>query len=211
MRVKEIFLGGKRYIVCVNPEEARKDQKTREKILSELEEKLRRSPKELIGNKGYRRYLQVKKDAVKIDEKKLKGEERFDGKFVLLTSTQLSCEEVAKSYKSLWEVEHAFRTLKDVLETRPIFHRKGSHVKGHVFCSYLALSLLIALRKCLREHNPDKTFAWDDVIRDLRSFRIIKATFSGKTYLMRTEFKGTAYRCFQAVGLKPPPMIWRLV
>ena len=43
---------------------------------------------------------------------------------------------VEKSYKSLWEVEHAFRTLKDVLATRPIFHRKGSHVKGHVFCSY---------------------------------------------------------------------------
>jgi transposase len=209
LRVKEVFLGEKRYIVCVNPEEARKDQKTRETILSDLEEKLRRGAKELIGNKGYRRYLKVEKDAVKIDEKKLKEEERFDGKFVLLTSTQLSCEEVAKSYKSLWEVEHAFRILKDVLETRPIFHRKESHVKGHVFCSYLALCLLIALRKSLKEHSQDKVLVWDDVIRDLRSFRVIKAEFSGKTYLMRTEFKGTAHRCFQAVGLKSPPVIWR--
>ena len=211
LKVKEVFLGGKRYIICVNPEEVRKDQKTRETILSELEEKLRRAPKDLIGNKGYRRYLKVEKDAVKIDEEKLKEEERFDGKFVLLTSTQLSSEEVAKSYKSLWEVESVFRTLKDVLEIRPIFHRKESHVKGHVFCSYLALCLLIALRKRLREHSSDKTPAWDDVICDLRSFRIIKATFSGKTYLMRTEFKGTAHRCFQAVGLRPPPVIWRLV
>jgi DNA helicase HerA-like ATPase len=76
LRVKEVFLGGKRYIVCLNPEEARKDQKTREKILSDLEEKLRRSPKDLIGNKGYRRYLKVEKEAVKIDEEKLKEEER---------------------------------------------------------------------------------------------------------------------------------------
>jgi transposase len=230
LKVKEVLLEGKRYIICVNPEEARKDQKTREKILFDLEEKLRLSPKDLIGNKGYRRYLKVKKDAVKIDEKKLKEEERFDGKFVLLTSlktqnsgTQLSSEEVAKSYKSLWEVENAFRTLKDVLGTRPIFHRKESHVKGHVFCSYLALCLLIALRKSLRDHttglkiqNSDKALSWDDVIRDLRSFRAIKVTFSGKTYLMRTEFKGTAYRCFSAgsigqiVGLKLPPVIWRM-
>ena len=134
LRVKEVLLKGKRYIICVNPEEARKDQKTREKIISELEEKLRCSPKELIGNKGYRRYLRVEKGAVNIDEEKLKVEERFDGKFVLLTNTKLSCEEVAKSYKSLWEVESVFRTLKDVLEIRPIFHRKESHVKGHVFC-----------------------------------------------------------------------------
>ena len=131
---------------------------------------------------------------------------------------------MAKSYKSLGEVEHAFRALKDVLETRPIFHRKESHVKGHVFCSYrfaslttsLALCLLIALRKSLREHSRDKVLVWDDVIRDLRSFRVIKAEFSGKTYLMRTEFKGTAHRCFsagsigQTVGLKSPPVIWRV-
>jgi transposase len=147
----------------------------------------------------------------------LKEEERFDGKFVLLTSTQsqdpefgLSCEEVAKSYKSLWEVESVFRTLKDVLEIRPIFHRKESHVKGHVFCSYLALCLLIALRKSLREHSTGKALSWDNVICDLRSSRIIKAEFSGKTYLMRTEFKGTTHRCFQAVSLKSPPVIWRM-
>ncbi|MCK4224907.1 MAG: hypothetical protein KAX39_06985, partial [candidate division Zixibacteria bacterium] len=79
LRIKEVFLGGKRYIICVNLEEARKDQKTREKILPDLEEKLRRGAKELIGNKGYRRYLKVEKDAVQIDEKKLKEEKRFDG------------------------------------------------------------------------------------------------------------------------------------
>ena len=57
-----------------------------------------------MGNKGYRRYLQVEKDAVKIDEKKLKEEELFDGNFVLLIGTQLSCKKVAKSYKSLWRL-----------------------------------------------------------------------------------------------------------
>ena len=153
-----------------------------------------------------------------MDEEKLKEEERLYGKFVLLTSTRLSCEEVTKSYKCLGEVENAFRTLKDVLEIHPIFHRTESHVKGLVFCSYLALCLLIALRKLLRTHctnlrtkNSGKvTIYWDDIIGDLRSFRAIMVTFSGKTYLMRTEFKGVARRCFQAVGHKPPPMIWRI-
>jgi hypothetical protein len=121
------------------------------------------------------------------------------------------------AYASLWEVESAFRTLKDVLEIRPIFYRKESHVKGDVFCSYLTLCLLIALQKHLREHSSDKTPAcWDDVIRDLRSFRVIKAEFSGKNlhnaHRIQRDSSSLFFRKIlrQAVGLKAPPVLWKI-
>jgi len=208
LKVKEVSLGDERYIICLNPEEAARDAYSREKIAAELREKIKRSPKELVGNKGYRRYLKVEKDAVSVDEKRLKEETRFDGKFILTTNTGLSSEEVATTYKSLWQVEHAFRALKSVLGVRPIYHRSEAHVKGHVFCSYLALCLMVRLRKILAESGEEAQ--WDEVIRDLRALRAMKVRISGKSFLFRTELRGAASKVFRALGIKAPPSITKL-
>ena len=48
-----------------------------------------------------------------------------------------------------WQVERAFSDLKSVLEVRPVFHRHKRRIKGHIFCSFLALYLKIALEKAL--------------------------------------------------------------
>lgn len=71
LRVKEVLLGGKRYIVCLNPRQARKDAQDREAIVESLKDKLRSNPKALIGNKGYRKYLKMDKESVAIDADKI--------------------------------------------------------------------------------------------------------------------------------------------
>ena len=48
---------------------------------------------------------------------------------------------VALKYKQLWTVEAIFRTMKSQLDTRPIFHKTDDTIRGHVFCSFLALVL----------------------------------------------------------------------
>ena len=214
LKVKEVILDKERYIVCFNPQEAVRDAKAREKMVADLREKVKSSPKELVTNKGYRRYLSIEKNALNINEKKLKDEVRFDGKFVLTTSTDLPVSEVAATYKSLWQVEHAFRNLKSVLGVRPIFHHKEANVKGYVFCSYLALCLMVRLRKLLDERGHAKANGespqWDDVIRDLRSLRAMKVKISGKDFLFRAELRGESSKVFQAVGLKAPPSVTRI-
>jgi hypothetical protein len=57
LRVKEVFLDGNRYIVCLNTKQARKDAAGREAILDNLEQRIKKGPKAMIGNKGYRKYL----------------------------------------------------------------------------------------------------------------------------------------------------------
>jgi hypothetical protein len=90
LRVKEVVLEGKRYIVCLNPRQAREDAQDRQAIVASLRDKLKSNPKGLIGNKGYRRYLKMDKESVRIDQDKIEYESRFDGKWVLTTNTDLS-------------------------------------------------------------------------------------------------------------------------
>jgi len=208
LRVKEVELDGERYIVCLNPEEEKRDREVREKIVEELKEKLVTSPSSLIGNRGYKKYLKVKKDTLELDMRKVEAESRFDGKFVLTTNTEIKAGEVAVTYKNLLLVEQAFRGLKDILATKPVYHRTSDNTKGHVFCSYLALLLIIELRRKLKVE--DDVPPWPEVIRDLRSLQAIKLEVDGKTFLLRSDFEGVAHRCFMAAGVKPPPVITQM-
>ena len=96
LRVKDARVNGRRYqargVICVNSKQARKDKADREAILKSLEEQLRGEAKELVGNQGYGRYLKSERDAFTINHKKVRQEERFDGKWVLTTNTGVSVE-----------------------------------------------------------------------------------------------------------------------
>ena len=93
LKVQEVWVENRRYIVCVNPKQARKDAADRESILASLEEQLKNGPKALVGNRGYRRYLKFEKDSATIDREKVEQEARFDGKWVLRTNTRLVRQE----------------------------------------------------------------------------------------------------------------------
>jgi transposase len=86
-----------------------------------------------------------------IDEDQLKAEARYDGLWVLRTNTALEAETVAHVYKNLWMVEALFRTAKSILETRPLYHKCNETIRGHVFCSFLALVLKCELESRLRQ------------------------------------------------------------
>ena len=78
--VKEVWVEDRRYIVCLNEEERRKDAHDREAIVAHLKEQLRRGDKSLVANKGYRRYLKVESHGhFALDQKQIKTEERYNG------------------------------------------------------------------------------------------------------------------------------------
>ena len=119
---KAVTLGGARYIVCINHQEAAKDAAERTAILAALERQLRRGDKALVGNTGFRRFLKtVGKDHFAIDRSKADEDARFDGVFVLRTNTDLNPLAAMLRYKQLWAVEQTFRTAKHLLATQPIF------------------------------------------------------------------------------------------
>jgi hypothetical protein len=206
LKVKEVFLNDKRYIVCVNPKQARKDAKDRQAIIDSLEGKIRTNPKSLIGNKGYRKYLRIERNSVSIDQDKIEWDSRFDGKWVLITNNvDLSAEQVALKYKELWQVEQVFRDVKSVLETRPVYHQRDENIRGHVFCSFLSLVLRKELQRRLEEAGHH--FEWPDIKQDLKALQEVVIEDSGKSLALRTECRGTCGKVFQAVGVAIPPTI----
>ena len=208
LKVKEVFVNGSRYIVCLNTKQARKDAQDRQVIIEALKEKIKTTPKSLIGNKGYRKYLKFSRGSVSIDQDKVEYESRFDGKWVLRTNTDLPVDQVALKYKELWQVEQVFRDIKSVLETRPIFHKRDETIRGHVFCSFLALVLRKELDR--RLENAGHCFEWADIKQDLKSLQEVVINDNGKSLAVRTECIGTCGKVFQAVGVAPPPTIREL-
>ncbi|MCS7240785.1 MAG: IS1634 family transposase [Candidatus Bipolaricaulota bacterium] len=206
LKVKEVHREDKRYIVCLNEEEAERDRKAREETVALLEEKLAREGiKGFVGNKGYRRFLKVREATVEIDEEKLREEARYDGKYVLLTNTELPAAEVALAYKGLWQVEQAFRELKDQLEVEPVYHWTEPRVRAHVAICFLAFLLEVELRKRLEKLGVEASFR--EVLRDLRRVKAVELRVKERMYRVRTELQGQAYSAFQAAGIAPPKRV----
>jgi len=208
LKVQEVWVDKRRYIVCLNPEQARKDAADRETILTSLEEQLKHGPKSLVGNRGYRRYLKFEKGSATIDREKVEQEARFDGKWVLRTNTRLSARNVALKYKQLWQVEHTFKDMKSILETRPVYHRLDETIRGHVFCSFLALMLKKELYRRLEDSGHN--FEWAEIKQDLKALTETVIEEDGKRLAVRSQCKGTCGRVFQSVGVAIPPTIREL-
>jgi transposase len=163
---KAVKIGKLRYIVCVNHNQAAKDAADRAAILENLERQLKRGDKTLVGNAGYRRYLRtLGPNRFAVDHDKVAADAKFDGIFVLRTNIALDPLAVMRRYKQLWTVEQVFRTTKDILGTRPIFHKRDETIRGHVFCSFLALVLKKDLTDRLGAHGAK--LEWADVLADL--------------------------------------------
>jgi len=205
LKVKQVEHNGHRYIVCCNPRQARKEARDREVILAALKEQIKKGAKSLVGNKGYRKYLTIAKDSVSIDEDKVRYESRFDGKWVLATNTNMSAEKVALSYKELWQVEKVFRDVKSLLNTRPIFHQRDRTIRGHVFCSFLALVLRKELERQL--NLAGHVLEWADIKQDLKALQQVTIEENGRKMAIRSKCEGVCGKVFQAVGVAMPPTI----
>jgi hypothetical protein len=204
--IKEVQVEGRRYIVCRNEAEAEKDAADRRAIVDALDQHLKRGDKALIGNSAYRRYLRTtSKKAFEIDPGKLAEEARYDGLFVLRTNARVSPLQAVLRYRDLIQVEQLFRTAKALMRTRPIYHSSDAAIRGHVFCSFLAL----ILRKELDERCRIVGFRpeWGDVLRDLDRLQEVAISKDGREMTLRTPATGVIGPLFKAARIALPPNV----
>ncbi len=206
LKVKEVEVAGRRYVVCLNEEEKRKDAHDRAAILESLRKALKNGDKSLVGNKGFRRFLKTEGGShFDIDEKQIAADERYDGLYVLRTDTNHDAATVATIYKTLWMVEDTFRTAKSILDTRPIYHKCDETIRGHVFCSFLALCLKRELE--IRLDDKDLDAEWSEVIRGLDNLQQVEVLLQGSRFLLRSEIKGHASQAIRAAEVAMPPVL----
>jgi hypothetical protein len=206
LEAKNVVVGERRYVVCRNLTEAKRDAEVRQAVLRSLRTHLRRGDKTLVGNSAYRRYLKTPDDKhFEIDEKRVAEDARYDGLYVLRTNMRLDALAVMLRYRELLEVEDIFRTTKSILDTRPIYHQTDEAIRGHVFCSFLAL----VLRKLLEDYlvaarlKPE----WGALLRELDRLQEVETDQDGKQFILRTPVTGDVGRVFKAVGVALPPNI----
>jgi hypothetical protein len=171
-----------------------------------LERKLKEGDKALVGNKGFRRFVKSGPDKFSIDYDKAEDDAKFDGIFVLRTSAKLPARQVVLRYRNLLAVEDAFRTTKALLATRPIYHKT---IRGHVFCTFLALVLRkelldrLAARRC-------QNLGWQRIIDDLDDLSEVEVERDGRRAPLRTARGATIDPICRALGIALPPVFQEL-
>jgi transposase len=206
LAVKEVKIEGRRYIVCRNEEEARKDAEARATLLAGLQRKLAAGAKSLVANTGYRRFLVAPDgDGFAIDPAKIEADAQFDGVFVLRTSLSMSALSVVLRYRNLLAVEQSFLAAKTLLATRPIFHRTDAAIRGHIFCTFLALVLRNELLERLAA-GGGAVLEWQCIIDDLLDLSAVEVDQDGRRALLRTAPRPSIDPICRALGITLPPV-----
>lgn len=167
-----------RLVVCRNRVLADERARKREELLKATEGKLepirlatlrRRNPlrgEQAIGlrvGKVIGKYKMAKHFDITItngsltysrNQKRIREEAALDGLYVVRSSVdkkRMNAEQVVETYKSLANVERAFRCMKTVdLSLRPIYHRNEARIRSHVFICMLAYYVEWQMREQLR-------------------------------------------------------------
>ena len=176
-------------------------------IVAALDAQLKKGDKALIGNSAYRRYLRKAGakgvPSFEIDAGKLAEEARFDGIFVLRTNAMITPLQAVLRYRDLLQVEDLFRRTKAIMRTRPIFHSSDAAIRGHVFCSFLALAMQKHLDDLLRQAGlvPE----WKDLLRDLDRLAKVRIRHRGADWLVRTDAAPAVITLFKSAHIALPP------
>lgn len=93
------------------------------------------------------------------------------------------------------------RTMKSILETRPIYHKLDETIRGHVFCSFLALLLKHGLEQRLEQKG--QSWEWAEILRGLDNLQEVEAVFQGKRFVLRSQVIGEAHKVCLAAGVGP--------
>jgi len=218
LEVKEVIVGQgerrRRFVLVYNPEQAKKDQDTREKTLAKIEEALsalgdqrgkvhKKAVCAFLAHRTLGRYVKQKKNGeLKINWAKVKAEEHLDGKYLLSTSDDtLSAEDVALGYKQLMEVERAFRTLKTTLELRPLYHRKDERIQAHVLLCFLSLLLVR-----IAERQTGQT--WDQIRAVMERCHLGEFESKDGRIFQRTALTSEQANILKMLNISPPHKLY---
>ncbi len=217
LRVKEVRIAeDERFVICHNPEGAERDAAIRARLIAQLKELIEGSDalgkdkraelRGVISTKpGLNRYLRVTPGGLlRIDAARAKAEENLDGKYLLRTSDpKMTAEDIALGYKQLLEVERGWRDMKQVIDLRPVFHRREDRIRAHVLLCWLALLLAR-----ITEHACGRT--WPELRRELDKIHVGTFTGPAGTFRQRTEITKPQAAILKTLDISAPPRIYQL-
>lgn len=147
---------GTRLIISYSKKRVKKDLHNRERGLRKLRKRIRtgKLTKESLNNRGYNKFLVLKGQLdIKIDESKIREDEKWDGLKGYITNTRLRAKNVIENYGHLWQIEKAFRISKTDLRVRPIYHYRQKRIEAHLCIAFVAYTIYKELERLLYKHK----------------------------------------------------------
>lgn len=199
-------------IICHSATRAKKDAHDRETMIAKAKKKYESkasvSPskvKELIGNRGYVKYLRLKNadsTEIQIDEAKIKADAKWDGISGVFTNTDMTNLECLSKYRGLWQIEDCFRISKSNLKIRPVFHFSPLRIQGHIALCFLSLAVLKYTQTKLAQANIKLTI--QGLIDELSSVgsTLMEDKFSKVRFRVPSKLSETCKSIYQALELK---------
>ena len=136
----------------------------------------------LIGYDATARALTWSEDGAKKEKAK-----KLDGGYLIRTDrTDMTDDEVWRTYMLLTRVENAFRDMKGPLMERPIFHQLQRRVETHIFLCVLAYHLLVCIEKKMLDAGVHTS--WEALREQLSTHQVVTVvlpTPTGKTLRIR--------------------------
>lgn len=205
--VMEKTINKNRYVICYNPDEAKKDKLVREEIIAKLETELNSSPKKYIKHRLHKRFLKITEAKTEIDHKKITEEEKYDGLFVIETNTDIAAAEVSLRYKDLLLVERGFRCLKSTLEMRPVYHKCSENIQGHIFVSYMALFFFCLIMKKLENSKETMQCEEGQILDSLARLKAHRTEIHEEQFILRSEINPLNKWILGSIGVKTPSQV----
>ena len=218
LQVKEVRLGddSDRFVICHNPGQAERDAAIRARLVARLEELIdgtdsltapERAKLEgsLAARPGLKRFLRVTPSGLlRVDKAKIKAEENLDGKYLLRTSDpHMTTEDIALGYKQLLQVERGWRDMKQVIDLRPVFHRREDRIRAHVILCWLALLLMR-----VAENTAGRP--WARIRDELQRQHAVTWTGPAGTFRQAADLTKPQRDIYTALSIEPPKKILAL-
>ena len=218
LQAKEVRLGddSDRFIICYNPDQAERDAAIRARLVAQLGELIdgtdaltaaerARIEGALAGKPGLKRFLRVTPAGLlRTGKASIKAEENLDGKYLLRSSDpHLSAEDIALGYKQLLEVERGWRDMKQVIDLRPVYHRREDRIRAHVILCWLALLLIRVAENTAGQ-------PWNRIRAELQRQHAVTWTGPAGTFRQTTDLTKPLRDIYTALAIEPPKKILAL-
>jgi transposase len=163
----------------------------------------------LQKNHGYRYYAwELKEGRLEIVEHpvNLPREKKYEGKYLIQTDQlAMTAQEAVEHYKDLSEVERGFRSLKDPLGMRPIWHHAERRVKAHIFVAALAFLIERLLERALKDAG--QSLSARSAFEALKTIRHVQFRIDGELHSGVTPGSSRARQVLKVLKLtdqRPP-------
>jgi hypothetical protein len=218
LQVREVRLGddGDRFVICFNPDQAERDAAIGARLVAQPGQLIGGTDGlavgergkiggSLAGKPGLKRFLRVTPAGLlRIDMARIKAGENLDGKYLLRCSDpHMSTEDIALGCKQLLEVERGWRDMKQVIDLRPVCHRREDRIRAHVILCWLALLLM-------RVAGNETGRPWNRIRAELQRQHAVTWTGPVGTFHQATNLTKPLRDLYTALSIEPPKRILAL-